>query len=99
MPDEAIYAVRGLGLWQHGSLPLFGASGAGYSALYPVFAGGPLSIGSRATGCRPEGGAGARNVARRLARVRVHAQAAPEGYALLPQLTLACPFVLFSDSS
>ena len=50
MPDEAIYAVRALGFWQHGSLPLFGSSGAGYSALYPVFAGGPLSIGSQATG-------------------------------------------------
>ena len=50
MPDEAIYAVRALGFWQHGSLPLFGSSGAGYSTLYPVFAGGPLSIGSQATG-------------------------------------------------
>jgi hypothetical protein len=50
MPDEAIYGVRALGLWEHGKLPLFGSSGAGYSALYPIVVGAPLSIGSLSTG-------------------------------------------------
>ncbi len=98
MPDEAIYAVRGLGLWQHGSLPLFGSSGAGYSALYPVFAGAPLSIGSHATGY----------VVLKAVQAFVMSLAAwpvytytrrlvPDGYALLAAaLTLACPLVLFS---
>ena len=76
MPDEAIYAVRGLGLWQHGSLPLFGSSGAGYSALYPVFAGGPLSIGSHATGYVVLKAVQAlRDVARSVAGLLVYAQA------------------------
>ena len=50
MPDEAIYGTRALALWQDGSLPLVHGSGAGYSALYPVLAGGPLSIGTLGTG-------------------------------------------------
>ena len=99
MPDEAIYAVRALGFWQHGSLPLFGSSGAGYSALYPVFAGGPLSIGSQATGyARPQGGTGARHVARGVARLRrTRAGSCRTATRCSPRaLTLACPLVLFS---
>lgn len=98
MPDEAIYAVRALGLWQHGSLPLFGSSGAGYSALYPVFAGGPLSIGSQATGYAILKVVQA--LVMSLAAWPVYAytrRLVPEGYALLAAaLTLACPLVLFS---
>ena len=98
MPDEAIYAVRALGFWQHGSLPLFGSSGAGYSALYPVFAGGPLSIGSQATGYAILKVVQA--LVMSLAAWPVYAytrKLAPEGYALLAAaLTLACPLVLFS---
>jgi hypothetical protein len=98
MPDEAIYAVRALGFWQHGSLPLFGSSGAGYSALYPVFAGGPLSIGSHATGLAILKAAQA--LVMSLAAWPVYTytrRLVPEGYALLAAaLTLACPLVLFS---
>jgi hypothetical protein len=50
MPDEAIYADRALSLWRHGSLTVLHGEGAGYSVLYPVVAGFPLSIGSIATG-------------------------------------------------
>ena len=98
MPDEAIYGVRALGLWQHGSLPLFGSSGAGYSALYPVVAGGPLSIGSQATGYAILKVVQA--LVMSLAAVPVYAytrRLVPDGYALLAAaLTLACPLVLFS---
>jgi len=98
MPDEAIYAVRALGLWQHGSLPLFGSSGAGYSALYPVFAGGPLSIGSQATGYAILKVVQA--LVMSLAAWPVYSytrRLAPVGFALLAAaLTLACPLVLFS---
>jgi hypothetical protein len=44
MPDEAIYAQRGLELWQHFQLPILNGQGAGYSVLYPALAGLPLSI-------------------------------------------------------
>jgi hypothetical protein len=98
MPDEAIYGVRALGFWQHGSLPLFGSSGAGYSALYPVFAGGPLSIGSQATGYAILKVVQALVIS--LAAWPVYAytrKLVPDGYALLAgALTLACPLVLFS---
>ncbi|MGN6799579.1 MAG: glycosyltransferase family 39 protein [Gaiellaceae bacterium] len=98
MPDEAIYAVRALEFWQHGSLPLFGSSGSGYSALYPVFAGGPLSIGSHATGLAILKAVQA--LVMSLAAWPVYAytrRLVPEGYALLAAaLTLACPLVLFS---
>jgi hypothetical protein len=98
MPDEAIYGVRALGFWQHGSLPLFGSSGAGYSALYPVFAGGPLSIGSQATGYAILKVVQALVIS--LAAWPVYAytrKLVPDGYSLLAAaLTLACPLVLFS---
>ena len=98
MPDEAIYAIRGLTFWQHGSLPLFGASGSGYSALYPAFAGGPLSIGSAATGYAVLKAVQA--LVMSLAAWPVYAytrKLVAEEYALLAAaLTLACPLVLFS---
>ena len=51
MPDEAIYGTRAEQLWEHGRLSIFGGDGAGYSVLYPLFAGGPLqTLGSLATG-------------------------------------------------
>jgi len=53
MPDEAIYAERGLRLWHDGSLPLFRGQGAGYGVLYPVLAGLPLAIGDLAQGMQP----------------------------------------------
>jgi len=46
LPDEAIYARRGLDLYRHGSLPVLNGQGAGYGVLYPVVAGLPLSVGS-----------------------------------------------------
>jgi Dolichyl-phosphate-mannose-protein mannosyltransferase len=49
MPDEAIYATRGIAFWQHGSLP-FHSELAGYGLVYPLVAGLPLSIGSVSTG-------------------------------------------------
>jgi hypothetical protein len=49
MPDEAIYASRGLALWEHGTLALNGQL-AGYGVLYPALVGLPLSIGKAATG-------------------------------------------------
>lgn len=98
MPDEAIYGVRALGLWQHGRLPLFGSSGAGYSVLYPVFAGGPLSVGSLSTGyavLKP-----VQALVMSLAAVPVYAFTRRRA-GLLPgliasALTLAAPVVLFS---
>ena len=49
MPDEAIYASRGLALWEHGTLAINGQL-AGYGVLYPALAGLPLSVGKAATG-------------------------------------------------
>ena len=50
MPDEAIYAQRGLELWSHFRLPILNGQGAGYSVLYPALAGLPLSVSSLADG-------------------------------------------------
>jgi dolichyl-phosphate-mannose-protein mannosyltransferase len=50
MPDEVIYADRGIALWRDHSLPVLHGEGAGYSVLYPIVAGLPLSIGSLSTG-------------------------------------------------
>ncbi len=49
MPDEAIYASRGLALWEHGTLAINGQIGS-YGVIYPAIAGLPLSIGKAATG-------------------------------------------------
>lgn len=50
LPDEGVYAERALAFWHHGSLPILSGQGAGYSALYPILAGIPLSVGHFATG-------------------------------------------------
>jgi hypothetical protein len=50
MPDEAIYAHRGLELWNHFRLPILNGQGAGYSVLYPALAGLPLAVSSLAQG-------------------------------------------------
>ena len=50
MPDEAIYGQRAVDLWRHGTLSILHGDGAGYSILYPVVAGVPLSIGRLTTG-------------------------------------------------
>ena len=50
MPDEAIYAQRGLELWHHFRLPILNGQGAGYSVLYPALAGLPLAASSLAQG-------------------------------------------------
>jgi hypothetical protein len=50
LPDEAIYGHRALDFWHHGSLPILGGQGAGYSVLYPIVAGLPLAVGQQGTG-------------------------------------------------
>ena len=50
MPDEAIYGERALDFWRSGRLSVVSGAGAGYSLLYPILAGAPLSIGTPATG-------------------------------------------------
>jgi hypothetical protein len=50
MPDEAIYGERALDFWRTGRLSVISGAGAGYSVLYPILAGAPLSIGTPATG-------------------------------------------------
>ena len=98
MPDEAIYGLRALRLWHHGKLALFGQSGAGYSVLYPVVAGGPLSIGTLSTGyalLKP-----VQALVMSLAAVPVYLyvrrSAGPVPSLLAVALTLAAPVVLFS---
>jgi Dolichyl-phosphate-mannose-protein mannosyltransferase len=98
MPDEAIYGLRALRLWQHGKLALFGQSGAGYSVLYPALAGGPLSIGTLSTGyalLKP-----VQALVMSLAAVPVYVyvrrSAGRVPSLLASALTLAAPVVLFS---
>jgi hypothetical protein len=98
MPDEAIYAERGLRLWHDGSLPLFRGQGAGYGILYPVLAGLPLAIGDLAQGY----------ATLKLLQALVMSLAAlpvflygrrlmPPAYALVAAaLTLASPLLLYS---
>jgi Dolichyl-phosphate-mannose-protein mannosyltransferase len=50
MPDEAIYGQRALAFWRTGRLSVISGAGAGYSLLYPILAGAPLSIGTPASG-------------------------------------------------
>ncbi|HEX6762360.1 MAG TPA: glycosyltransferase family 39 protein [Gaiellaceae bacterium] len=50
MPDEAVYGERAVDFWKHGTLPILHGDGAGYSVLYPVVAGLPLSLGRLTTG-------------------------------------------------
>lgn len=49
MPDEAVYATRGIALWHHGS-PALNGQLASYGVLYPLLAGLALSLGKVATG-------------------------------------------------
>ncbi len=44
-PDEMVYALLGLGLWQHGSLAILGGPTPFYTFLVPAFVGLPLSVG------------------------------------------------------
>ncbi len=98
MPDEAIYGTRALGLWDHGSLPILHGQGAGYSVLYPVVAGGPLSIGSIATGYAWAKAAQALVMSLAAVPVVLYARRImPTPYALLAAtLTVASPLVLFA---
>ena len=50
IPDEVIYARRGLELWHHFRLPILNGQGAGYSVLYPALAGLPLAASSLSQG-------------------------------------------------
>jgi hypothetical protein len=45
VPDELIYAARGLQFWHEGPASLLRGSDAGYGLLYPMVAGVPLSLG------------------------------------------------------
>jgi hypothetical protein len=98
LPDEAIYAARALGLWRHGTLTLLHGEGAGYSVLYPVVAGFPLSMGSLETGYGSLKLLQALVVS--LAAVPVFAygrRLMPRRYALLAAaLTLCSPLLLYS---
>jgi len=49
MPDESIYGTRAEQLW-HGTRSIVTGNGAGYSVIYPLVAGLPLSIGRLTTG-------------------------------------------------
>jgi hypothetical protein len=50
MPDEAIYARRGLDLWESLNVPILHGEGLAYGVLYPALAGLPLAVGDFATG-------------------------------------------------
>ncbi len=98
MPDEAIYAMRGLALWQHASLPVLHGQGAGYSIVYPVLAGLPLAVFSIAKGYAVLKALQA--LVMSLSAVIVFAYGRrwmPDRYALLAAaLTVASPLVLYS---
>ena len=98
MPDEAIYADRGLQLWRHLSLPILNGAGAGYSVLYPVVAGLPLAVGSLAHGYASLKLLQA--LVMSLAAVPVFAygrRLMPNAYALLAAaLTVASPLLLYT---
>ncbi len=97
MPDEAIYAVRALGLWQHGTLPLFGRPAPATACSTRWSPGCRCRSGARDGLRAPEGRAGARHLARGVPVFAYTRRLMPDGYALLAAaLTLACPLVLFS---
>lgn len=97
VPDEAVYGLRALAVWQHGPLPLLHGSGAGYGLLYPVLAGIPLSLGSATQGYAALKVLQALVVS--LAAVPVYLygrRVAPRPYALAAAaLTLASPLLLY----
>lgn len=98
VPDEMVYAARGLDLWHHGPLPLLRRSGAGYGLFYPLVAGLPLSIGRTTQGyellklVQP--------LVVSLAAVPVYVYARrimPAGWAIVAAaLTCASPLLLYS---
>ena len=45
-PDEMIYGLTGISLWDSGTLDILGGPTPYYSLLYPAFAGIPLNLGS-----------------------------------------------------
>jgi len=98
MPDETIYGDRGLRFWQHGALPILHGEGAGYSVLYPIVAGLPLSFGSLERGYASLKLLQA--LVASLAAVPVFAygrRVMPNGYALLAAaLTVSSPLLLYS---
>ncbi len=49
-PDELTYAELGRSFWHTGQFAILGVPTAFYSALYPILAGLPLSLGDRETG-------------------------------------------------
>lgn len=49
-PDEMAYGLLGESLWHAGRLSIRGTEIGYYSLLYPALTGGPLSLGSTATG-------------------------------------------------
>ena len=98
MPDEVIYADRGLDVWRHFSLPILNGQGAGYSVLYPIVAGLPLAVGSLARGYASLKLLQALVVS--LSAVPVFAysrRVMPTSYALVAAaLTLSSPLLLYS---
>jgi hypothetical protein len=98
MPDEAIYAERGLTAWRHGLLPLLHGPGAGYGVLYPIVAGLPLSVGSFETGYASLKLLQALVVSLAAVPVFVYGRRLmPPGYAFLAAvLTVASPVLLYS---
>jgi hypothetical protein len=98
MPDEAIYAQRGLDFWHHFELPILNGQGAGYSVLYPVLAGLPLAASSLANGYAWLKVVQALVVSLAAVPVFVYGRRLmPEGYALLAAaLTVASPLTLYS---
>jgi hypothetical protein len=98
MPDEAIYAQRGLDLWHHLELPILNGQGAGYSILYPALAGLPLAASSLAHGYAWLKVVQALVVSLSAVPVFVYGRRLmPDGYALLAAaLTVASPMTLYS---
>src|SRR5262249_26092380 len=98
MPDEAIYALRGIAFWRHTSLPVLHGQGAGYSIVYPIIAGLPLTLFSLAKGYAVLKALQAFVMS--LAAVVVYSfgrRLMPERYALLAAaLTVASPLLLYS---
>ena len=98
VPDEPIYASRALAAWHHGPLGLLHGHDAGYSVLYPILAGIPLSVGSTITGYASLKLLQALVVS--LAAVPVFAygrRLMPPAYALVAAtLTVASPLLLYS---
>jgi hypothetical protein len=98
VPDEPIYASRALAVWRHGPFELLHGHDAGYSLLYPIVAGIPLSVGGTISGYASLKLLQALVVS--LAAVPVFAygrRLMPAPYALAAAtLTVASPLLLYS---